>query len=441
MRVFQEKIYSFEWKENGAGPLWCLGSSCIAEFDNRVFVSAWETFKDVLPLNCAFWSLYERSEDGWKVLYRDKEKTREPAPICVLNDGKIFVSENPFMLELEGEGGVTLPGFSIFYPPDYSKIKKVLFYPCESVVFNDHSYRNFSADRENSQMIIFQNKGYDRAYWVLLDENGNTIKNGKIYWPYGYDYAKPQRRIRLCYNNVQLKNRAVYIFGTSDILEPNPEWRRYKKELTGRDWDYDFRRLFFTYTWDIQNEPFRYWFEISSREKTAGKTLNCDLFVDDNEFIHLLWFERSCDLRLRDKFFPNEPLTHSLRYAKLKGSRILEQKNILFFQENEETPSGILKIDIIWAKFHITKQNQLHIFATISGLDKNNKKVAENWLFEMDSNGSIINRHHINFDNPFTFFHLASVRNGCAPSNRIHIYGSIIEPNNEMYYGCIDLDG
>ncbi|MCM8788603.1 MAG: hypothetical protein NC907_02305 [Candidatus Omnitrophica bacterium] len=199
--------------------------------------------------------------------------------------------------------------------------------------------------------------------------------------------------------------------------------------------------MFFTFTPDIVNEPFRYWSEISSREKTAGNARNCDLFVDDKGFIHLLWFERSCDTRLRDKFFPDEPLTHSLRYAKLKGQKMLEQKNILFFQENEKTSSGISKIDIIWAKFHITKQNQLYIFATISGSNNENKICAENWLFEMDSNGSIINQQKINFDKPFTFFPTAGIRNGCAPSNKIHIYGSVIEQNNKMYYGCICLNG
>ncbi|MCM8789076.1 MAG: hypothetical protein NC907_04735, partial [Candidatus Omnitrophica bacterium] len=111
MTFFQEKIYDFELKANGAGPLWCMGSSCIAAFENNVFVSSWETLKDVEPLNCAFWSLYERSRNGWRVLYRDNEKTREPAPICILKDGKIFVSENPFMLEPEAKRGVTLPKF------------------------------------------------------------------------------------------------------------------------------------------------------------------------------------------------------------------------------------------------------------------------------------------------------------------------------------------
>jgi hypothetical protein len=39
------------------------------------------------------------------------------------------------------------------------------------------------------------------------------------------------------------RNRAVHFFGVSDIIEPQA-WREYKKQLTGNEWDYDFRRLF-----------------------------------------------------------------------------------------------------------------------------------------------------------------------------------------------------
>lgn len=438
MKFIQEKIYDFEWKVNGAGPLWCYGSSCIATFKDKVFVTGWETLKGIPPLNCARWILYQRNEKGWKLMYQDAERTREPAPICVLSDGKIFISENPFMLESEAKTGVTLPGIRIFYPPNYSESKKVLFYPYEPVVLVEHSYRNFAADRENSELIVFQNKGYDRAYWSLIDKDGNPIKSGKIYWPWGYDYVNPQR-IRICYNNVQLKNRAVYILGTSDILEPNPEWKEYKRKITGREWDYDFRRLFFTYTPDIVNKPFNYWIEISSREKTAGNIRNHDLFVDNNGFSHLIWWEKSCDDRLRDKFFPYESLTHSLKYAKLDDQKMLNQKNILFFGENEKTSSGISNISFIFGRIHVKENNELYLFVAITGTDKNKKNLAENWLFELDIQGNIKARHPVNFEKPFTQFHLTSVRNGCTTSDKIHIYGHVTDPDNEMYYGCIEL--
>ena len=57
------------------------------------------------------------------------------------------------------------------------------------------------------------------------------------------DYEEPEP-IRVCYPNVMLKDRAVYFCGVSDIIEPKKEWRKFKRELTGKEWDYDFRRLF-----------------------------------------------------------------------------------------------------------------------------------------------------------------------------------------------------
>jgi hypothetical protein len=62
----------------------------------------------------------------------------------------------------------------------------------------------------------------------------------------------------------------VYFCGVSDIVEPYPEWRAFKKELTGQGWDYDFRRLFYTWTPDITRARFRPWVEIASRDKTGG---------------------------------------------------------------------------------------------------------------------------------------------------------------------------
>ncbi|MGB9642758.1 MAG: hypothetical protein ACP5JO_05690 [Candidatus Ratteibacteria bacterium] len=49
-KLFQEKVYGFNKKNNGAGPLWCLGSSCIAAIKDRVFICGWETWKIFLHL-------------------------------------------------------------------------------------------------------------------------------------------------------------------------------------------------------------------------------------------------------------------------------------------------------------------------------------------------------------------------------------------------------
>ncbi len=345
------------------------------------------------------------------------------------------------MLEQEAEGGVCLPMIYEFQHPGNSEpVKKSVPIFSEPVVFNEHSYRNFSADRENSELILFHNRDYDRAYWSFFDRIGRWSHCGKLYWPWGYDYTKPQR-IRLCYNNVQLKDRAVYVFGTSDIPEPNHEWRQYKKKITGKEWDFDFRRVFFSFTSDITKEPFRYWIEISGREKTAGNARNCDLFVDDKGIVHLLWMEKSCDERLREKFFPDEPLVYSLRYARLKNQKILDRKEIFSFSEGTKFPSGITNLNLCWGKFFVSGAGRIFIFCVVSGTDDSKKIIAENWLIELDECGNVKSKRPVDFKKPFTFVHTAGIRNGTKPSGILHIYGNTAGTDNEMWYGCIDCQG
>ena len=67
----EEEIYSYEPADNGAGPLWCHGSTIVARRDSEVYVAALETLPGQKPLNNCRWSLYGRRNDGWQLLHRD----------------------------------------------------------------------------------------------------------------------------------------------------------------------------------------------------------------------------------------------------------------------------------------------------------------------------------------------------------------------------------
>src|SRR5438132_9136305 len=73
---------------------------------------------------------------------------------------------------------------------------------------------------------------------TACDAAGKWSAQGKLAWPWGAEYDQPQP-IRVCYPNVALRNRALYFCGVSDIVEPYQSWRQDKKQLTGREWDYD----------------------------------------------------------------------------------------------------------------------------------------------------------------------------------------------------------
>ena len=47
----EEDVYSFEPADNGAGPMWCRGSTCLVRVGDDVFASGLETIRDAKPLN------------------------------------------------------------------------------------------------------------------------------------------------------------------------------------------------------------------------------------------------------------------------------------------------------------------------------------------------------------------------------------------------------
>ena len=161
---------------------------------------------------------------------------------------------------------------------------------------------------------------------------GQWSAQGKLEWPWGGEYDQPQP-IRVCYPNVMLRNRAVHFCGVSDIVEPYARWRAYKKELTGREWDYDFRRLFYTWTDDITSKKFERWVEIASRDKTCGWIGPCDLYVADDGRVHVLWTERAIDPRLRTTFFPDARQSHALNYAVIVRGQVVRQQTLVLAEE------------------------------------------------------------------------------------------------------------
>ena len=115
----------------------------------------------------------------------------------------------------------------------------------------------------------------------------------------------------------------------SDIVEPNEAWRTFKRELTGQPWDYDFRRLFYSWTQDVTREPFAAWVEIASRDKTCGWVSPGDLWLAPNGDAHLLWSERAIDERLRAKFFPEAKQSHTLNYAVVRACQVVHRRTLM----------------------------------------------------------------------------------------------------------------
>ena len=414
----EENVYTYESADNGAGPLWCSGSTCLVRSGTRVFASGLETLKGLKPLNNCRWLLFQRASDGWQLAQADPTgRTREPCPLIGFPDGSLLLSVNPTLTPSNTYAGPARPEILQFSAEDARAPGQRLLPVWDgNPAFAEHSYRSFAADGPAGELVLFQNIGYTHSEWTFRDRAGKWAAQGRLAWPPGNDYPKPEP-IRVCYPDVALKNRAVHFCGVSDIIEPYPEWRAFKKQLTGRDWDYDFRRLFYTWTPDITKDRFRDWIEIASRDKTCGWISPGDIFVAPDGAAHLVWTERALDERLRQKFFPEARQSHALNYAVVREGKVVSRRTLLAAEEGKsnEIPSA--------PRFQVTPDNRLFVIFYVQGTRGDGQAVSENRLLEMLPNGEPGAAVRIAFKQPFTSFFTATVRGGSPPAGTLDLLG------------------
>jgi len=432
----EEEVYRYEPADNGAGPMWCHGSTCLVRIGDEIFASGLETLDDAKPLNNCRWMLFHRGQDGWeKVCFDPSGRTREPCPVAGFADGRLFLSVNPTLVEDPNTySGPARPEILAFAARKPSQPERTLLPGwAGQPKFSEHSYRSFAADGPNGELVLFQNIGYGHAEWAFLNRDGRWSHQGQLKWPWGAEYDKPGP-IRVCYPNVALKDRAVHFCGVSDIIEPNETWRAFKKELTGRKWDYDFRRLFYTWTDDITTETFKPWVEIASREKTCGWISPGDLWIAPDGKVHILWTERALDERLREKFFPNARQSHALNYAVVKEGKVLLRQTLLMAEE------GGAGVQPGRGRFHVTADNRLFVFFYVSGSSAGGQPVSENRLLEIRADGTASPAVRVPLAKPFGSFYTATIRAGSPPSSTLELLGNQQGTSHTISFARIRLE-
>ncbi len=414
----EEDVYSCTSANNGAGPLWCFGSTCLVRIGDNVFASGLETLKDAKPLNNCRWTLYQRGKSGWQLQQVDEiGRTREPCPLVGFPDGRLFLSANPTLTPVDTYAGPARAEILQFPARDAkAPFERLLPVWDGNPHFTEHSYRSFAADGPRREFVLFQNINYTHAEWAFRDRKGKWTAQGQLRWPSGAEYPKPEP-IRVCYPAVMLKNRAVHFCGVSDIVEPYPEWRAYKKELTGKEWDYDFRRLFYTWTPDITREKFRDWVEVASRDKTCGWITPGDLWLGPDGAAHLVWTERALDERLRAKFFPEAKQSNALNYAVVREGKVVLRRTLMLAEEGKPGEVGS------WPRFQVTPDSRLFVICYVSGKGADGKAVSENRLIEIHPGGEIGAAVRVPLTKPFTSYFTANVRGGSPPSKTLELLG------------------
>src|SRR5262249_13783277 len=155
----EEDIYSYTDAQNGAGPMWCTGSTTLVRIGDRLFASGLETLPDAKPLNNYRWMLFLRENNGWTRVRVDADgRTREPSPLVAFADGRLFLSVNPTLGKgPEPNGGPARPDVLQFNVTEPTAAPRSLAPVWQGKpAFTEHSYRTFVADGERGELLLFQ---------------------------------------------------------------------------------------------------------------------------------------------------------------------------------------------------------------------------------------------------------------------------------------------
>ena len=415
----EEVVTRYTPANNGAGPLWCYGSTVIARQGGDVFLSVIETGENV-PLLCnTRWQLWHRSADGWKLEQSEKEyRQREPCPLAVYQGGPDFLSVTPSTEPAGTKYGPCNPlvlEFDQANPAAPSKTHTPAW--ADGTYFTDHSYRGFTADGVNGELLLLNiNAKTSEQFISYRDSKGRWHEKGTITFP-----------IRSCYPQVALRDGSAHVMAIGDIVEPVEEWQKLKFEKLKRKWDYVFRRLFYTYTNNIRSAGFSVPIEIDTVEKTAGHIRNFDLYIDQAGAAHLLYLKRPHQYEfIRDKYFPGQAMTAHLEHVIVKDGKVLSRRTLA------KKPGGPKGFEPSFGRFHISGAGELYVIAAGTSVEKGQRTYG-NFLGRILADKNKPKFERIELKHPFGNFFTNTPRGGSKPSDIIDIFGIADDGPNLRY--------
>jgi hypothetical protein len=420
MRVItEETIATCEPPNNGSGPLWCYGAPLLTRTGTDVYASIMETGADVPPLCNTRPRLYrKRGTEGWQLVWAPPAfREREPCPLVTLGQGRLFLSVNTSVMPPGTYYGKCKPALFGFSRNTLSTPKEHTPPFPQTATFTDHSYRGIAADSQRDEILLLHIDAQTSEYhYALRKHDGSWDPPGVLAFP-----------IRACYPQVVLLNRVAHVLAIGDIVEPVEEWRRYKREKTQREWDYVFRRLFYTWTPHVPTEPFRPPLEIDNVDATGGHITNLDLWLDKQGVAHLLYLRQQTTPLLRERYFPNLPLRTSMEYCTVKDGRLVRKQTLMEGGEGLNTPHPR------YGRFHSPDGTRLLVVFAATEPDGTWFNAVMPLLPQRGEPTRIPLRE------PFTAFFTACERGGSRPTKTLDIFGVGVHSPNSLRYAALIL--
>jgi hypothetical protein len=415
----EEVVTRYTPANNGAGPMWCYGSTVIARHGHDVFVSTIETGEGV-PLLCnTRWQLWRRDADRWRLEQAETQyRQREPCPLAIVDDGTVYLSVNPSTEPPGVKYGPCKPlvlEFDAANPGQPPATHEPAW--AQGGYFTDHSYRGFAADGDSGELLLLNIDARTGEQFVShRDRGGRWHARDKIRFP-----------IRSCYPQVALRSGAAHVLAIGDIVEPNEAWRELKFEKRQSKWDYVFRRLFYTYTPDIGHEAFCTPVEIDTTEETCGHISNLDLHVATDGIAHLLYLKRPYQYDfIRDRYFPGRAMTTSLEHVTVRDGRVRWRRTLVEWTE------GTDGLQPSYARFHVDTRGTLWVI--LAGTEaRAGQRTFGNFIARMPRTGEQPEFRQIDLKHPFGRFFTNTTRGGSRPSDFIDLFGTADDSPNLRY--------
>jgi len=377
-----------------------------------------ETGPNVPPLLNTRWQLWHRSSGGWTLEQHEREYCqREPCPIGIAQKGPLFLSINPSAEPAGATHGRCTPQV-LEFNPDSPRTPPKVHAPtwADGTYFREHSYRGLATDGASGELLLLNiNAETSEQFVSYYDGKGTWQSKGAIRFP-----------VRACYPQVALRKGAAHVLAIGDIVEPVTEWKAMKYERLKNDWDYVFRRLFYTYSPDIRREGFHPPIEIDTVEQTCGHITNLDLHVDETGVAHLLYLKRPFQYGfIRDKYFPGKPMGVSLEYAAVRDGQVRSRSAVA------ATTEGGNGLEPAYARFHVDAGGRLHVVLAGASIEAS-RRTFGNFIGRLQADGAPT-FHRIDLEHAFHTFFTNTVRGGSTPSDTIDLFGTADDAPNLRY--------